>query len=280
MSPRPSIIAAALAAALAGTAQADPQGASLSSGYTDFTTWTLFGSATALNMEPGNGFKYSELVLTAPGAGDQGGAGFAPTALTLDFNAPVHFDFNFFIADVTNGLRGDGLTLTLASAAGLGDAGSGLGYENLPGASVAFAIDTFHFGGEPVSPSVQILQGGNVTPVAFTETGLGDSIRNAEYQWFATVDWTPSGLGDNQGTLSGTIDNLNLGSFSVQAQLDLSDLAGAPVYYGFTGANGLATDGHFVTSAVPVPEPANWALWIGGLLAGGAYMRRRQGPRA
>jgi hypothetical protein len=264
MSLRHLASAGLLAAGLAASAHAD-QGVSLASGYTDFTTWTLLGAASAQNMTPGNGFTYSDLTLTQFGQGDQGGAGFAPQALLLDFNAPIHFDFHFFILNPNNEVRGDGLSFTLAGAPGLGNAGSGLGYENLPGTSVAFAVDTFHFDGEPVSPSVQILQDGSATPVAYTETGLGDAVRNTEYQWLASVDWQPSGQGDNTGTLSGSIDNLKLGSFTVQAQLDLSGLAGAPVYYGFTASNGLATDGHVVSSAVPVPEPGMGALMLAGL---------------
>jgi len=268
-SRHPWLAAAGTALALVSSGTQAQQGVDLSTGFTDFTTWTLLGSATASNETPGNGFMYSNLVLTAPAVGGQGGAGFAPTALSIDFNQAFAFSFHFFIP-VSNDLRGDGMTFTLTTAPALGGAGSGLGYDGLGSASVAFAIDTFNFDGEPVSPSLQVLTGGNITPLAYTETGLGDSIRDPDYQWLATVDYTPSGLGDSSGTLTGSIHHVNLGSFSVQAAVDFSALGldGAPVYYGFTAANGLATDGHFVTSAIPVPEPGGWAL----MLAGGAVM--------
>jgi hypothetical protein len=81
-----------LAASLCAHAQ---QGVSLATGFTDFTTWSLYGSATASNMTPGNGFTYSDLMLTAPGVGGQGGAGFAPNAIALDFNQAFAFDFDF-----------------------------------------------------------------------------------------------------------------------------------------------------------------------------------------
>jgi hypothetical protein len=268
---RPWLLCSLLTAALCPAAQAQ-QGVDLTVGLTDFTTWQLFGSATANNATPGNGFSYSDLVLTSPGAGGQAGAGFAPQALALDFNQAFRFNFNFFIPVPAPGgfnLRGDGLTFTLAGSAGVGNAGSGLGYENLDSRSVAFAIDTFHFDGEAVSPSLQILAGGSVSPLATTETGLGDAIRDPNYQWRATVDYTPSGLGDQAGMLSGTIEHLNLGSFSVSAAVNFADLglAGQAVAYGFTAANGLATDGHFVTSATPVPEPRAALLLANGLLA-------------
>lgn len=270
------LTAFAMSAGLAAVpAHADP-GVSLATGYTDFTSWTLLGSATAQNATPGNGFTYSNLILTSPGTGGQGGAGFAPQALALDFNQAFLFDFHFFIP-VSPALRGDGLTFTLTNATGLGNAGSGLGYEGLSAASVAFAIDTFHFDGEPGSPSLQILSAGSVTPPAFTETGLGDTIRDPDFQWTASLQYTPSGLSDNAGTLTGTIDHLNLGSFAVSASISFADLGlvGVPVFYGFTASNGAATDEHFITSAVAVPEPGSWALILAGLACLAMLARRR-----
>lgn len=267
-----------LCAALAAPAHAD-QGVSMAWTYRDFTTWTLYGSATAQNMTPGNGYTYSDLILTPPGSDGQAGAGFAPQSLTLDFNQPFFFDYHFFIPP-SQGLRGDGFTFALTDATGVGGTGSGLGYDGISPASVAFAVDTFHFDGEPVSPSLQILSGGSSTPLAVTETGLGDAIRDPDYQWYASLQYTPSGNGDNTGLLTGTIEHLNLGTFSVGAQVDFGQLGlvGVPVYYGFTGSNGAATDGHFITSAMPVPEPGSWAMILAGLgWLGLLASRRRMG---
>lgn len=121
-----------------------------------------------------------------------------------------------------------------------------------------------------------------MTPLAVTETGMGDSIRDRYYQWYATVNYTPTG--NNAGTLTGYIENLDhpgdisYTSFTVSAAIDFGALgmAGNPVYYGFTAGNGLATDGHFITSAVPAPEPETYALMLAGLGLLGVMTRRRQ----
>lgn len=267
-----ALLALALCALSPARAQ---QGVNLDTAQPDFTAWQLYGSATASNMTPGNGFTYSLLTLTQPGSGDQGGAGFAPDALTLDFNQPFQFSFHFYIPTSTE-VRGDGLTLTLSTTPGLGNAGSGLGYESLAVSSVALAIDTFHFDGEPVSPSLQILAGGHITPLAATETGLGDTIRDPNYQWRAVLDYLPSGLDDHAGTLTGTLEHIDLGTFTVTAPIDFLalDMVGAPVFWGFTASNGLATDGHIVDWGAPVPEPASALLMLGGAAWLGVRRRR------
>lgn len=279
MSTRTRIAAACLATTLSLAAQAQ-QGVDLTLGFHDYTAWSLYGDATAGVDLPGNGFIYSHLSLTAANGLGSAGAGFAPEALAIDFDQPFFFAFNFFIP-VSEDVRGDGFTFVLSSQPGMvGNAGSGLGYEGLGSDSLAFAVDTFHFDGEPVSPSVQVLAGGSVSPLATTETGLGDAIRDPDFQWRAEIQYTPSGLNDASGMFGGTISHLNLGSFSVQASVDFGAsglaMAGAPVWWGFTGANGLAQDRHYITAAAPVPEPGAAVLMALGLAASGFLARRRR----
>jgi hypothetical protein len=276
--------AAVLATALTGPALAGQGFVYL--GQADYASWQLLGAAT-LSTAQANGYNYQSIALTQTGVGGSAGAAYAPGPVTLDFNQPFEFAFPFFIA-AGSVLRGDGMAFVLASQPQLGDAGSGLGYAGLDG--VAFAVDTFHFNGEPVSPSLQILAGGEVgAPLAFSETGLGDTIRDPALQWIGSLSYLPSGHGDETGTLTGAITRPDLGTFSVMAAdvpmsafgvavLDPDTLAviGRQVYYGFSAANGLADDGHFVTSAVPVPEPQTYAMLLAGMLLMGVMVQRRQ----
>lgn len=273
-------LAGLLATSVAVPAQAQTT-IDLITGPVDFTSWSLLGSASAANFTPGNGFTYSLLQLTQPGSGDQAGAAYAPEALLFDFNQPFQVSWVWSIP-VIDGLRGDGFTFTLNTAPVLGGGGSSLGYESGDSpSSIALAIDTFDFGGDdPVSPSLQLLQGGSITPVAATETGLGDAIRDPDFAWFGQLRYEPSGLDDHAGTLIGRIEHINLGSFEVQAAVDFMALGMVDqlVYYGFTGANGLATDGHTIQWGAPVPEPETWAL-MGAGLALLSLRRMRQSKR-
>ncbi len=259
------------------------QGVSLATGYTDFTAWSLYGDAQAQNSTPGNGFTYSDLILTTPGTGGQAGAAFAPDTVTLDFNQAFTFDFHFFTppGSVT---QGDGMTFVLtpddpATVNGgspvVPNGGSDLGYGGSGLSGFAFAIDTFYFTGEPVAPSIQILQDGSATPIAYTETGLSSIYDPGYYQWYAKLDYIPSGNNDGTGTLTGSIDQL-VGSlsFAVASAVDGNALTGLPLYYGFTAGSGLADDGHYVTSAMPVPEPETWGMLLVGLGLVGWRIRR------
>jgi hypothetical protein len=282
-----SVLFAALFVASALPAVSAAQGVSIGyPSFIDYTTWNLYGSASVTNSTPGNGFTYSLLRLTTPGTGGQAGAAFAPSTTTLDFDQAFNFNFSFYTSPGSV-IPGDGMTFVLTSddpaSATLGspgsNGGSNLGYGGSGLTGLAFAIDTFNFSGEPAAPSIQILENGSATPVAYTETGLTSIYDPSYFQWNANIDFTPSGSNDGTGTLTGRIDQfVGSLSFSVSTTVDGNalNLNGLPIYYGFTAANGLADDGHTVSSAMAVPEPETYAMLLAGLgLVGWRFRSRR-----
>ncbi|HNQ04718.1 MAG TPA: PEP-CTERM sorting domain-containing protein [Thiobacillaceae bacterium] len=258
--------------------------------YTDFTTWNLYGSATAVNFID-EGYQFSILHLTQAGTGNQGGAAFAPTPTMLDFDLPFSMGFYFMVPPGT--IHGDGMTFVLSpndpqtinGGAGLvPSTGSDLGYAYTGLGGRAFAIDTFNFPGEPVAPSIQWLGNDSGIPLAYTESGLDiDDLLNddSEDPWYAYISYVPSGNGDQTGILTGMVSGLYQGSlvsFSVVDNVDgnAEGLHGVALYYGFTAANGLADDGHLVGTAMPVPEPQAWVMMLAGLGLLGFVARARR----
>lgn len=277
----------ALAAATPSLADAASQDFNLGSGV-DFSTWTLLGNARTTQTSVA-----SSLVLTDAGIGDRVGAAFAPAPVVLNLNEAFSFSFNWLVYAANPGdLRGDGMTflLTPDSTPAIGSGGSDLGYGGSGLSGYALAFDTFHFDGEAISPSLQILQDGSVTPIAVTETGLGDGIR-VPFTWSVTMSYAPSGAQDEKGMLTGTLFNghPSLGqTFTVTTEVDWTpygsalfdaeeNYLGRTLYLGFTAANGAATDGHLVSSlTAPVPEPETWAMILAGLGIVGWRLRARR----
>jgi len=130
--------------------------------------------------------------------------------VALDFDQAFSFSFSFYTPRGIE-LAGDGMTFVLTpdnpATSNVGNpastGGSNLGYGGSGLSGLAFAIDTFNFSGEPTAPSIQILQNGSVSPVSFTEISLPGLYDPGYFQWNASLDFTPSGMSDQTGTLTG-----------------------------------------------------------------------------
>lgn len=79
--------------------------------------------------------------------------------------------------------------------------------------------------------------------------------------------YTPSGNDDETGALQGADRTsiwfvLGVGAGGLGGHLGQVIDGVHTVFFGFTAANGLATDARFVTSAIPAPVPLPPALWL------------------
>jgi len=94
--------------------------------------------------------------------------------------------------------------------------------------------------------------GESVTGASLTGPGLG------------SVTFTPFAIGNNTGL----------------AASNISLLAGSTYNFSFTGSgnNNAAVTGSISLNAVPVPEPATWAMMILGFAGIGMTIRRRRRP--
>ena len=137
----------------------------------------------------------------------------------------------------------------------------GFGDSNTPGAGAFTSTFTFEvlFEGT-LSTYVQNLSAGAVGDIDFTGATLtGGTLGAPETYSFATLPFGGNADGDERGTLF--LADIGPGIYTL-------------VVTGSAGSSASFT-GDFTVTAAAIPEPASWAMMIGGVgLAGGALRRR------
>jgi PEP-CTERM motif-containing protein len=153
-------------------------------------------------------------------------------------------------------------------------------------ASLAHA--QINYAGDPTSLGTL----STTTPTSFMATGIPPDFTFNDY-WTFTL---PSGSSGGVGGVSGTNYYFSVTSGLTTTPIDLTvTIAGVTVsgpsdHFSFTGTpgtlytmdisgtSGVGTVGAFYLGsieAVPVPEPATWALMLAGIAAGARVARRR-----
>ena len=256
--------------------------------YADFTgacgtTLTCVGN-TAVNG--------TEVRLT-PAAGNQAGAAYSTTPITLGTNATFSATFQFRFTGAGGIDPADGITFVLArGTTGLGSVGGGLGYQGVPN-SVAVEFDTFNnFGSDISSNHVAIDTNGaltntpSVNPYGVATCDFGTGI--VRFGCMANGDiWTAT-IGYDGSLLTVSVQD---GGAAVQTvidrfPIDIAALLGTTTAYaGFTSATGggyenhdilnfrLANDTSLAADPGSVPEPGSLAL-IGAAFVGSTAPRR------
>jgi hypothetical protein len=295
-----------LAAAAAITCCAAPAFAD-SFNYPDFSNTsglTMAGSTTTAVTSDGT------VLRIIPAAGNQAGAAYSTSPVTLGSGATFSTQFQFRFTGTGGVDPADGITFVVAaSPGGLGVAGYGMGYEGV-GNSIAIELDTYnngipggslgYFPAEPNSSNHVALNVNGVLTNSFATNVYGNGscgfasgtppqnpnsaggcISNGNL-WTATI------------TYDGSLLNVSLLDPSMGATfhaltdvpLDLSSILGTnTAYVGFTGSSGAGWENEDIVNWLftnrsqlpPVPEPATWAMMLGGFgLVGGTMRARRK----
>jgi len=199
--------------------------------------WQINGNATIIS---------STYLRLTPNAGNQAGSAFWKQKVSL----PTDFSFStYFISRMTPGSRADGMTFCIQQASNnAGSAGGGLGYQNIPGRSIAIEYDIYDNGevggNNHIALDINgVLHSGSTNVVA-SPVNLADGTN--KYNWIEyngvtrVLEVRISNTTTRPTAATLTVSNLNLAT---------NFLNNTDVFFGFTAATGGATAEHAVYSA-------------------------------
>jgi hypothetical protein len=199
--------------------------------------WKINGNATIIS---------STYLRLTPNAGNQAGSAFWKQKVSL----PTDFSFStYFISRMTPGSRADGMTFCIQQASNTaGSAGGGLGYQNIPGRSIAIEYDIYDNGevggNNHIALDINgVLHSGSTNVVA-SPVNLADGTN--KYNWIEyngvtrVLEVRISNTTTRPTAATLTVSNLNLAT---------NFLNNTDVFFGFTAATGGATAEHAVYSA-------------------------------
>lgn len=199
--------------------------------------WQINGNAAIIS---------STYLRLTPNAGNQAGSAFWKQKVSL----PTDFSFStYFVSRMTPGSRADGMTFCIQQASNTaGSAGGGLGYQNIPGKSIAIEYDIYDNGevggNNHIALDINgVLHSGSTNVVA-SPVNLADGTN--KYNWIEyngvtkVLEVRISNTTTRPIAATLTVSNLNLAT---------NFLNNTDVYFGFTAATGGATAEHSVYSA-------------------------------
>ena len=208
----------------------------------DFTTsyqggWQINNNAAFINP-------YLRLT---PNSGNQSGSAFWKQKISL----PKNFSFSvYFTSKMTPGSRADGMTFCIQQASNTaGSSGGGLGYQNMPGKSIAIEYDTYNNGeinNNHIALDINGVLHGS-TNVVSSPVDLAD--KAMKYNW---IDYNGA-TQILEVRISNTLVRPTLATLTV-SNLNLASnfLNNTDVYFGFTAATGGATEEHAVYGSLAI----------------------------
>ena len=205
--------------------------------------WQINGNATVIS---------STYLRLTPNAGNQAGSAFWKQKVSL----PTDFSFStYFVSRMTPGSRADGMTFCIQQASNTaGSAGGGLGYQGIPGRSIAIEYDIYDNGevggNNHIALDINgVLHSGSTNVVA-SPVNLADGTN--KYNWIEyngttrVLEVRISNTTTRPTAATLTVSNLNLAT---------NFLNNTDVFFGFTAATGGATAEHGVYSAAVNDNP-------------------------
>jgi hypothetical protein len=208
----------------------------------DFTTsyqggWQINNNAVFINP-------YLRLT---PNSGNQSGSAFWKQKISL----PTNFSFSvYFTSKMTPGSRADGMTFCIQQASNTaGSSGGGLGYQGMPGKSIAIEYDTYNNGeinNNHIALDINGVLHGS-TNVVSSPVDLAD--KTMKYNW---IDYNGA-TQILEVRISNTLVRPTLATLTV-SNLNLASnfLNNTDVYFGFTAATGGATEEHAVYGSLAI----------------------------
>ena len=219
--------------------------------------WQINGNATVISS--------SYLRLT-PNAGGQAGSAFWKKKVSL----PDNFSFaTYFVSRMTPGSRADGMTFCIQQASNTaGSVGGGLGYQGIPGKSIAIEYDIYDNGEVGGNNHIALDINGalhGTTNVVASPVNLADGTN--KYNWIEYNGVT--------NVLQVRISNTNVrptaATLSITINLATNFIGVSDVYFGFTAATGGATAEHSVYGAyvapnsTPLSSTGNYSQGVGSI---------------
>ena len=245
----------------------------------------------------GNTAESGSRLRVTPALGDQAGAGYSTSAITLGASATFSTQFQFQITSSGGIAPADGLTFVLSRGiGGLGASGGSLGYGGVP-QSVAIEFDTFNNGSGDGNSSnhVGVDTNGNVSSLI-----LANPYGRVTCDFGVATFHTAAGCMSN-GNVWTVVISYDGALLDVTVQdgaaaaitiiddyaIDIATILGTTsAFVGFTSGTGAGVGNHDIlnwklandTSITPgVPEPGSLALVALALLGSGLALRKRQG---
>ena len=203
--------------------------------------WQINGNATIISS--------SYLRLT-PNAGNQAGSAFWKQKISL----PDDMSFStYFTSKMIPGSRADGMTFCIQQASNnAGSSGGGLGYQGMPGKSIAVEYDTYDNGevggNNHIALDINgVLHSGSTNVVA-SPVNLADGAM--KYNWIEYNGVTHI----LEVRISNTTTRPTAATLSVSINLATNFVGISDFYFGYTAATGGATEEHDVYSALVAPN--------------------------